>query len=323
MKDDVRVHPETKKKIKAIAALLGYHPDPVLGPLLSAYRRAARRPNYRETVAWVTSYPTRTGWRFPAYTLYHGGAAQALERHGYRLEEFWLREPGLSEARASQILFNRGIRGLLISPMPIPHDRLNLDWKLFCSVTFGYTLENPQLHFVTASHYHAAVSCLRHLHAQGYRRIGIIISSNMDERMNRLWTAAYRAHQPVADAIEIHYLSNFGFDSEHAEAAFLDWFRTNRPEALVGSDGDLENCRRLVGSRVGMACLNLQKGGASWMPGVVEPSFEIGRAAGDFLANMLQRGERGVTKAPQHILLDGTWREGNRRSGRAAKKVKP
>ncbi len=46
------------------------------------------------------------------------------------------------------------------------------------------------------------------------------------------------------------------------------------------------------------------------LAGIVEASREIGSAAADFLVGMLQRGEHGVPRVPQRILLEGQWNEG-------------
>jgi len=141
--------PVTRDKIQRLAKEMGYSPDPALSALM-AYRRgaklirrnaASRAAKYYGTVAWVTNYPTRDGWSAGSgtcFALYRDSAAERLAQHGYRLEDFWLREQGLTAKRASQILFSRGIRGLLICPLPTDRGHLSLEWKKFSAVSFGY-----------------------------------------------------------------------------------------------------------------------------------------------------------------------------------------
>ncbi|MEJ0001562.1 MAG: hypothetical protein WDO13_21965 [Verrucomicrobiota bacterium] len=102
-----RVCAGTLAKIRALAAEMGYMPDPMLSAL-NAYRHASRPSQFHGTVAWVTNFTTRDGWRerwglnrTPCYELYFQGAAQQLERHGYKLEEYWLQEPGLTARRSA------------------------------------------------------------------------------------------------------------------------------------------------------------------------------------------------------------------------------
>ena len=55
---------------------------------------------------------------------YHTGAVspeemiEAVEKLGYKLEHFWLGEPGMTPTRFAQILASRGINGLLIGRLP-------------------------------------------------------------------------------------------------------------------------------------------------------------------------------------------------------------
>ena len=114
LKNDPRVCAETLAKIQALAAEMGYMPDPMLSAL-NAYRHASRPSQYHGTVAWVTNSPTRDGWRSSwgsgrksCYQLYYLGAEEQLARHGYKLEEFWLHEPHMTARRFSQVLLTGG-----------------------------------------------------------------------------------------------------------------------------------------------------------------------------------------------------------------------
>lgn len=319
VKNDPRVRPATATKIKALATKLGYVADPMLDAL-NAYRRVARPPSYRETIAWVVAQPRRSDWAEGALLHYFEGALESLKRHGYRLEEFYLREPGLTDRRASQILVSRGIRGLLVCPLPVSCGHLSLDWNRFCTMTFGYSLARPEFHLATSSHYHAANTCLRRLRTLGYQRIGLALSSSLDIRMNRLWTAAYLVSFFPQAAMKPYYFADLDSSAaeERAEEGFRQWCEKHRPDAIVTADSDLRKwlrARPRISNDVGLAGLNLQEKDTT-ESGIVEASHAIGRAAGDFLAAMIQRGEYGIPRTPQRILLDGRWRD-----GRSLKKV--
>ncbi len=325
LKNDPRVCAETLAKVKALATKMGYMPDPMLSAL-NAYRQASRPSQYHGTVAWVTNFPTRDGWRASwginqtsCYELYYQGAEEQLARHGYKLEEFWLQESGMTARRASQVLLHRGIRGLLLCPLPISRGHLSLQWEKFSAVSFGYSLVRPRLHLFSAAHFRATIACMRKLRARGYRRIGLVTSRATDERMDRMWTAAYRSELPTLQSqqIPIHlYLDGKNNDStasrKQNEKAFLKWFRDYKPDAILTSSSPITIWLTAGGYResedVLVVSAALQEND-SLLSGIVEPSREIGRGAADFLVSMLQRGEHGIPSVPQRVLLEGSWFE--------------
>jgi DNA-binding LacI/PurR family transcriptional regulator len=237
-------------------------------------------------------------------------------RHGYRLEPFWLREPGFTARRSSQVLLHRGIRGLAICPLEISRGHLSLQWEKFSAVSFGYSLVGPRLHLFSAAHYRAMIAGIRKLRALGYRRIGMVTSHEFDERMDRLWTAAYGAELPTlprSQNVPICLLEADGHSSTAAEKdhkkALLKWYRTHKPEAIVTPATPVFEWLTEEGYHVpedvAVVSLSLHKEG--FVSGIVESARETGRAAANFLAGMLQRGEYGIPSIAQRVLLEGKW----------------
>jgi DNA-binding LacI/PurR family transcriptional regulator len=310
LKNGVRVKPATRAKIQAVAREMGYVPDPMLSAL-SAYRRAIKPPVYRETLAWITSHPSRDEWR-KSFGVLQSGAVERATELGYRLEEFWIKQPGLSAREATRRLYNRGIRGLLIAPLFSPRGHLSLEWNRFSSVALGYTLVRPRMNRVSTTHYRAVIMAVRHLRAAGRRRIGWVGSSVVDERTDRLWLSGFlseRRNSSVAGAIH----SYRSFDARR----FFEWFETFHPDAILTSCSKEEIKAWMNGLRkrghhvpddVSVAVVNLQEEGD--ISGIVEPNFLIGRTAVDLLTRMLQNGERGVPEYPLYQLIDGKWNEG-------------
>lgn len=315
LKDDPRVQAETLAKIRAIAKEMGYMPDPMLASL-NAYRHASQASQYHGTVAWITNHPTRDGWRDSScYLLYFQGASDQLIRHGYRLEDFWLRQPNLSARRASQVLVHRGIRGLLICPLAISRGHLSLQWEKFSAVAFGYSLVRPKLHLFSAAHYRAMLTGMRKLRALGYRRIGMATAYDMNERMDRMWTAAYRSELPTPSrgkAIPICLLGE-GMRSYPSDQGYkqqvLKWYRAHKPDAIITPTIPVAEWLMEEGYQVpkdvAVVSMSLHREGT--VSGILEAARETGRAAADFLVGMLQRGEYGIPSTPQRILLEGNW----------------
>ncbi len=317
LKNDPRVQADTLAKIRSIAEEMGYMPDPMLASL-NAYRHASRISPYHGTIAWITNFPTRDGWRGSScYELYFQGAREQLMRHGYQLEDFWLRETDLSARRASQVLLHRGIRGLLICPLAISRGHLSLEWEKFSAVSFGYSLVRPRLHLFSAAHYRAMIAAMRKLRAQGYRRIGLVTSHEMNERMDWIWTAAYRGDLPTPLRGKIPpvcllkakaHPGTANLDSDF-KPTVLKWYRTHKPDAIITPTIPVVEWLTEEGYQVpkdvAVVCASLHNEGIT--SGIVEASREIGCAAANFLVGMLQRGEYGIPTIPQRVLLEGTW----------------
>lgn len=316
IKNDPRVNPKTLERIQSIAREMGYMPDPMLAAL-STYRIATRPTLYHGTVAWVTDYPTRDGWMVESFEHYRRGAAEALGRHGYLIEDFWLRAPGLNKRRAVHILESRGIRGLLICPLPSAVGRLGLPLDNFAAVTFGYTMARPAIHRVTTSHYENMQICLRQLYHLGYRRPGFVTWDEISKRVHDQWVAAFRT--PPFEGKWAKHIPMLRLEktpttfSETNRGIFLKWVKTHRPDAVLVVDRHILDWLTEAGYRVpediAYVSPSLQESNVDHA-GVFETSIDVGRAAGDFLAGLLSRGEYGVPKVPRRVLLDGFWQLG-------------
>jgi LacI family transcriptional regulator len=57
-------------------------------------------------LAYLTHWDTEWGWKQArAHARFFDGALAKAQKQGYRLEHFWLGEPGMSHQRISDILF--------------------------------------------------------------------------------------------------------------------------------------------------------------------------------------------------------------------------
>ncbi len=309
LRNDRRVKGATIVKIQALARKLGYVPDPMLGSL-AIYRAAKVNPGYQSTLAWITNHFTRDGWRENFYHYFQGASEQA-NKLGYCLEEFWLREPGLTQKRASQILRARGISGLIIAPQPRAKMRIRLNWEDFSAVAMGYTLAWPPLHIVTNHQFHSTLTTVRRVRAHGYRRVGLVIDHLHDSRIDHGWTGGFLAMQqywPSKERIPIFSCAKF------TPARLNAWIRRYRPDVIVGHGWLVKVVEKLgyrIPEEIGMASLGLdsnQKGQV--YSGVDEHPRISGVQAVDLLVGMIRRGERGFPEVPQRVLTQSSWIEG-------------
>jgi LacI family transcriptional regulator len=314
LRDDPSIPEETKRKIKAIAKKLGYAPDPMVAAL-AVYRSRVRATRYQATIIWATNGFTRNGWNSSkTYDLYYQGALERAAEFGFKLEEFWLREPRLTWSRATRILAARNVAGIIVAPQPKSRLRVRLDWSKFCAVAMGYSTAWPRLHTITNDHYNSMVSTVREVRRHGYRRIGLVIARTDDERVNRGWSAGFLSQQQfwrAADQIPIMD------DSGHFKKPFDDWFLRYKPDAIISHPltfHRLQKSNYRVPDDVGFACYTLQDDPeipSVKFAGLDENPKLTGATAVDLLIGMFHRSERGMPAVAQRVLIEGTWREGN------------
>lgn len=291
-----------------MARRLGYVPDPMLASL-AHYRNALRPVSYHATLAWVTNYPTRESWRdVPIFRAYCEGVQSRAAELGYRVEEFWLREPGMTPSRATQILAARGITGLVIAPQPEPGMSAELDWEKFSAVAIGYSLAHPALHLVGPHQYRAIRLAMEALMARGYRRPGLVMLRASDERVDQNWQAGFMMAQlALARPDRVSPLLLSAWD----EARFATWFRCHRPDALLTKFPEtlpaLRRLRVAVPKTAGVAFLTRTE---SSQAGLHENPTEVGAAATNYLIGMIQRNERGLPRLPHRLLMDAQWVDG-------------
>lgn len=310
LRNSPKISPETRERIQEIARRLDYRPNPLVSALMTQLREVRRVPR-PTTMAFVTAYPTADGWRRPGpFVDFFDGAKARAEALGYTMEEWWAREPKLSEERFSEILFNRNIHGLLIAPLPAGGSTLNLKWPKFAVATIAFSLASPVIHRASNDQYHSILMAIEHLRARGYQRIGLAITEEQDVRVQRKWSAGYLVDQQSlkpADRIP-HLLVSGQFNR-----AFVDWYREFKPDAVLTQEPRCLDLLREIGVRVpgdvGVAHLALTESDSGFA-GVNQNGRLVGASAVDLIDAQLRRNERGLPASPKTLLVQGRWIEG-------------
>lgn len=311
LRDNPRIAIETREKIKALAEECGYRVNPLVAALMKSRRTGSAVQH--ATLAFVTNYPTRFGWRpqHHARPDFFPGAVERASEFGYKLEHFWLGEPGMTPARFSQILLTRGIHGLVVGRMPPGQHTLDLPWEHFSAVALGMTLRSPQLHHVTENHFDTAWQAMEQCRMRGYRRVGFVFSEANDSPcVGDRWLGAFFLQQlkfPAADRLS----PCLGEPTD--ESIFVEWFLRERPDALVVTHAApvlrwLGALGYDVPGDVGM--VELQDNAELGTSGVYYDPAKIGSLAVEMLVGLLHRNETGVPHDQHEVMLTGEWREG-------------
>ena len=311
LRDHPRISAATREKIKAIATTLGYRINPFVAALMQS-RRSGSAVRHA-TLAFVTNYPTRFGWRpqFHDRPDFFPGAADRAREFGYKLEPFWLAEPGMTPARFRDILVTRGVHGLIVGRMPPGQNALELTWERFSCVALGMTLRAPRLHHVTENHFDTAWQGMQQCLARGYRRVGFVFSeANDSPRVGDRWLGAYMLQQ-----LKFRRGDRPGLcpGAPTDRAAFVAWFRQQRPDALLVTHAPpVLNWLRSIGQQVprDVGLVELQDRPDSGTAGIYYDPAKIGALAVEMLVGLMHRNETGVPQDQHEVMLTGEWREG-------------
>jgi len=304
--------PDTRARILETTARLGYRPNPLISALMR-YRRTGRLLPRQWVLGFVTAFDTRGGsTQSPLHRQFYDGAAACADQQGYRLEEFWLREPRMTAQRLSQILRTRNVPGLLIAPLPVPLGHLRLDWDEFSAVALGYSLAWPPLHRVVDQQFHSVRLALHHLHRLGYRRPGLALRASLDQGAHHHWTGAFLVDQRARKPSERVPLL-VEPDGEWKQPVFERWFERSRPDVVLGLQEEILEWIQGMGWRVpqeaGFVHLNCPDTSGRYA-GIYHNGLEVGAAAVDFLVDMIHRNERGIPPVPKWLLVEGAWQNG-------------
>lgn len=303
----------TRQRVLAACRRLGYRPNPLVAALMRSRRRHAP-PTDTLTLAFVTAFPTPDGWRqhpSPIFRqMFAGAEARARERN-YRLEPFWLFRDGMSNQRFSQMLAARGIRGLLVAPVPDTHTTLELDWKAFSAVVLGLTPATRAFHRVTTDYYQSMLLTMEECLKLGYKRPGLAARMETVRRLEFRWEGAYLV---ACERFGLRAPPAPLFVDEWTADAVERWLARERPDVVIGPVlGKLEALVRASGRRVpsdlGLVGLLVPRAGDR-LSGVLQDGEVIGAVAVDQLIGAVERNETGIPDHPITHTTLGRWNPG-------------
>jgi LacI family transcriptional regulator len=317
LSNEAYVSAEKRTRIREIAKRLGYAPDPMLSAL-SSYRRKQRPPAYRSTLAWIDNFPSRRACLDTLHIRgYFEGARTYAESMGYRLEEFWLRERGMTPKRAREVLLARSIRGLLFAPQPAANTQLALDLSSFACVSIGYSLAEPRLHVVVNDQHASTVQCMRRLVQLGHRRIGMVSASDTLKRTVHHFESPFHVFQDALPSAQRIPLFQIEGREEPANVApwrerFAQWFGLHRPSAILATFSEVIPWLRELGQRVpeDVSVATLSRTQQPGWAGIDQQEHMVGARAIELLISIFQAGERGVPDTPLRLLVEGKWIDG-------------
>lgn len=293
LKNSPRIPDATKKIVLEMAEKMGYQPDPQLAAL--AYYRSQQKDEIKrnQTLAFLTNEPVRWEWKkFHTVKSAPQGATKRAHQLGYGMDIFWLREPGMTDQRISDILHSRGIRGILINTFHQEGEFLDFTWEKFCVVKMNYNPRDDSFHSSQPNHLQIIKLAVQALCDRGYRKLGLWLKKDWSVSVNQVWEMGFEwMVNNLGLAKDIPVL--IGEDDWKAE--FQEWYQRHQPEVVISCRAYvipwLEELGMKVGEDVSYIDLNVFPD-RNWA-GVKQDHQMIGECAVDILHSAVVRNDFG------------------------------
>ena len=300
-----------RTRILDTARRLGYVKHPLISAMMSDVR-FKKTSTFSPVVALLHCLPwERAKDLHINMRLLRQKAREHASNLGYSLEEFYLKEPGMTPKRMIEIIKARGIRGIIFEHFFENDVKLDIDLSEFASVAIGFTLTSPNLHRVVVDQYNGLLLAIRKLQILGYRRMGVVIPGLNESFTNfKREAALHIAHQsmPESDRIPILIYSN-----RPNQSVFKKWLDEYKPEVILAMHIDLLDRLQDLGYRIpddiGFVHLGWHKSYTS-CAGIAPNWDQVGIAATNQVIDQLNRNEFGVPQKPLITLIEGEWIDG-------------
>ncbi len=315
LRDSPRISAATRERVRALAAKHGYQPDARIVDMMRHLRKP-RTQRERACFGIVSLYDHQRPWERSIHlTRIHEGMTRRAAEIGYRLEPLWLRAPGLTIRRFDQILRARGIEGLLCFGSPNVDDEFPVALDRYAVVTVGFSIRT-KLHRVTSRPYRDTFHACDRLHALGYRRIGLVLSTHEDRRTEYSHTSAYLgwcdASLGAHTALPILRLD------EIEAGPFLRWRADHEPDAVVvvhspAAVAQFKLVLEVHGIRpptdLGVAVLSHMVEGSGFA-GLQQNQHLMGAWAVELLAARIANRDLGIPAIPRVEMVESQWIDG-------------
>jgi LacI family transcriptional regulator len=310
LRNSPEVAAKTRHRLQRLAQRRGYQPDPTIAKLMQHLRTRADARAHANICALRQIFPSEGAQKVNFGSLMRDALERRAKGLGFAFEAVEIGADG-DGAALERILLSRGVEGIVIMPMMGLRDLSGLlDWNRFSIVSVTSSVVAPRFHSVMPNHFDNILRAYAELAGRGFKRIGLAISKDWDERVRYRWTGgmAWQNQFGKTQAVPVYLGETRG--PAIADSAFSEWLGKNSPDAVLleSIDGDL--LEAALGKipprrRPKIVALNwpnkLAEGGIDQRVG------EIGSVAVEMLAGMISRGEKGIPARSNVTMVDGDW----------------
>lgn len=309
LRNNPRIPLETRRRIQGIAERLGYRTNPMVAALMQL-KKSSRPLGNPAGLAYLTSHPGRYDWRDKRTDVpnFFPGAARQARELGYKLEDFWIAEPGMTGSRMSQILHARNILGVIVAPLPPDRHQIDLEWDEFCVVSIGVHLTQPRVHRVAHNHFHTMKIAVARCREAGFKRIGLYMPRTGYRAVWEQWVGAFSTERVGCREMVAPCTA-----AELTPETFYRWLAREQPDVIIFGGSDVQNWLAAKNLRVpqDVSLVNLHVPmGEEFLAGVHYDPVVTGAEAVNQVVALVNRHELGLPAQAHDFLIHGHWFEG-------------
>ena len=317
-----RVLASTRDKILAKSEELGYQRDPQLSRIMTQLNeRRKRKDVMREEIAYLdclrkSMQGPQAKENKPVHLVFFESAKEFLESEGYRLNCYFYKDEAGKIEQLNRILRTRGIRGIIVSPLPPRMTHVKLNWDKFAAVAIGRQLEDPQLHRVDVNHANHCRTCFDELVKLGCKRIGLIMPRVYDNLLHDAVRSSYLGKRSLLDLKQNFPIldTNYPQTRELTEKEIGEWIINYRIDGIIGLSQDAKiilKTSQAISPAIQFAALSLDVASDDPVQGVRPNVRSVGKNAAQQVIDDLNNNRIGPPESPKLILVNGRWINGN------------
>ncbi|MDF7807976.1 LacI family DNA-binding transcriptional regulator [Pontiellaceae bacterium B12219] len=309
LRGDPRIKEETRELIARVAEEMGHRPDTHLAHLMS-YLRDAKSSEKNESVAYLRfeSSDDANMDKIPFFREFRLGAKNEILRLGYSFDEFYLKDYEYNLRRLSDVLYNRGIRGLIVSPPAGLQEIKDFDWDKFSAITLGFRLNSPLLNRVVCDQIEIVRMVLEELIKLGYTRPLLAFPAGRDVHVENRWSTTFNGfvnHLEVLKKGTVHVGG--------ADDAFMECLTKSMSDCVIGLNYSYAQFLLDQGFSIpedlGFVLLD-KDDGPEMITGIDQQPRYLGQLAARQLSGFIDRNEQGLPEHPFTLMTHPFWQGG-------------
>lgn len=312
LRNDPRIPVATQNRVKEIANQIGYHRNPVVDTLM-AQLRTARKPEFQANIGLVNCAPQRDLGKNHTFKRLREGVIDRAQQLGYRVEEFWLNEPGMRPKRLCQIVETRGIHGVIqVASLDHPTDGAEYAdfWFHFTCSVIGVPHFHQHLHCASNDQFQTARQATQKALDLGYQRPVLFIPPEDDALLDNKFSAGFMSTTYGKSGVEFvppQPLRLTRIDEVLAAVGDL------RPDVVITNKTELYSM--LIASGISipkeLGFIHLDWHDAiPHIAGMRQNNRMVGRAGVDLVVGQLHKNESGPQTYPQLVEIESVWVDG-------------
>ncbi|MDX2111407.1 MAG: LacI family DNA-binding transcriptional regulator [Verrucomicrobiota bacterium] len=306
LRNQGRMAESTRKQILALAEALDYQANPLVAQM--AANRWKPLENHPDTsLAFIRVDKLRRAKGHPWESMFAGARDEATKR-GYKLDAFNLLDYPSSQA-LDRVLFNRGIKGLLLGRIYDETPRLKFNWDHYSVISCGSSVYKLPHHGVEPNYFTIIEQAWDRLWKLGYRRIGVVLY-NLPKPIHDdiLRMGAVLACQQMIKPE--HVVPPLFLEPPLSPEPIVFWYAKHSPDAIIGLNSYV--WQALTQNTVwrcpqDFAYLSLFVDEGEPLSGFPAMDVRLGRAGVELLLALIKLNLRGATRLPMWHELAPDW----------------